>query len=112
MRRLVMLGIAVLAGCGSGAGPLEGFWRANEAHAVSFTGDRYEAQDRDAVGLCRSAGDYLVAGTTVQLHLDSASCAGAPDGLTVDGDRLIGGERVYVRANPAIRYLPAPVPAP
>jgi hypothetical protein len=112
MRRLVMLGIAVAAGCGDGpeGSPVDGFWRADANHSIALSSGRYEAGDRDAVGICRSAGVFLVAGATVKLHSPAQACAGAPDGLTVDGDRLRSGERAYVRANPAVTYFPAPAP--
>ncbi len=117
MRRLV-LGIAVLAGCGAGAAgpagsPIDGFWRAGVEHELTLSAGRYEAGDRDAVGICRTVGDYLLEGATVKLHLDSAGCAGAPDGLTVDGERLLGGDRIYERADPAavIHIFPASLDA-
>jgi hypothetical protein len=112
MRRLVMLGIAVAAGCGDGpeGSPVDGFWRADANHSIALASGRYEAGDRDAVGICRSTGDFLVDSGTILLHRESAPCADEPLVLTVIGDQLRADSRVYVRANPAVTYFSAPAP--
>jgi hypothetical protein len=50
-------------------------------------------------------GDFAVEGDHVLIHRDSAACDGAPDGLAVDRDRLLFGERRYFRADPAMTWV-------
>jgi hypothetical protein len=117
MRRWMVLGIAVLAGCGAGAAgpdpsPVDGFWRSLEHrwdHELTLSSGRYEAGDRDPAGICRVTGVFIVEGTAVELHQERGTCAGSPDALQVAGDQLLFGSRTYVRADPAAHEMDIPI---